>query len=130
MSTEKLMNFIIIGTGFFLIILAGGRFLVDPIGGQEAFGIPLEVNTNGNYSFHYVKGIRDLIIGVYFLILVYYKHHKLLGWFLLVSGVIAATDAWVVLGYNGNEVLNAWMHLTALPICIGGGLYYLLKQGD
>lgn len=130
MNTEKLMNFAIIGTGLFLIILAGGRFLVNPIGGQIAFGIPLDVDTKGNYSFHYVKGIRDLIIGMYFLILVYYKHYKLLGWFLLVSGVIAATDAWVVLGYNGNQILNAWMHLTALPICIGGGIYYLLKTNN
>lgn len=127
MNTSKIMNVVIIGTGLFLIFLAGGRFLVDPIGGQAGFGIP-QVETNGNLSFHYIKGIRDVIIGVYLLILVYYKHHKLLGWFLLVSGVIAGTDAWVVLGYNGNEILTAWMHLTALPICIGGGLYYLSKK--
>jgi len=128
MNTNKTMNFIVIATGFFLIILAGGRFLVDPIGGQAGFGIP-QVDTHGNLSFHYIKGIRDVIIGVYFLILAYYKHHKLLGWFLLVSGVIAAADAWVVLGYNGNHLLSAWMHLSAIAICFICGPYYLLK-GD
>ncbi|VXC27995.1 DUF4267 domain-containing protein [Maribacter litoralis] len=127
MNVSKLMNPIIIATGFFLIILAGGRFLFDPIGGQNAFGIP-QVETNGNLSFHYIKGIRDVIVGVFFLILVYYKHYKLLGWFLLVSGVIAATDAWIVLGYNRNNVLDAWMHLSALPICILGCIYYLRKN--
>lgn len=130
MSTEKFMNIVIIGTGLFLIVLAGGRFLIDPSGAQTGFGIS-NVDTNDNYSFHYIKGVRDLIIGVYLLILLYYKHHKLLGWFLAVSGVIAATDAWVVLGYNhGHTALDAWMHLTALPICIGGAIYYLTRASD
>ncbi|MEM7511943.1 MAG: DUF4267 domain-containing protein [Bacteroidota bacterium] len=102
--------------------------LVDPIGGQAGFGIQ-QVDTNGNYSFHYLKGIRDVIVGVYLLILVYYRHEKLLGWFLLVSGVIAATDAWVVMGYNGNSALDAWMHISAIVICNVGGFYYLLKDG-
>ncbi|MEM8922648.1 MAG: DUF4267 domain-containing protein [Actinomycetota bacterium] len=128
LTSEKIMNLIIIGTGIFLIVLAGGRFLVDPVGAQSAFGIA-NVDTGDNYSFHYIKGIRDLIIGVYFLILVAYRHHKLLGWFLAVSGVIAATDAWVVLGYNdGHGVLDAWMHLTALPICIVGAWFYLMRS--
>lgn len=121
------MDFVVIATGIFLIVLAGGRFLVDPIGGQAAFGIP-QVDTDGNLSFHYIKGIRDVVIGVYILILVYHKHEKLLGWFLFVSGAIAATDGWVVMGYNGNGPLHAWMHLTALPICIGGGLFYLFLE--
>ncbi|MEM1179994.1 MAG: DUF4267 domain-containing protein [Acidobacteriota bacterium] len=129
MNINRIMDFAIIATGFFLIVLAGGRFLVDPIGGQGAFGIQ-QVGTDGNLSFHYIKGIRDLVIGVYFLILVYYKHDILLGWFLLVSAIIAGTDAWIVIGYNGNSLLHAWMHLTALPICVGGGLFYLLKNGD
>jgi len=97
MNASKIMNFVVIATGVFLIVMAGGRFLVDPIGGQAGFGIP-QVDTNGNLSFHYIKGIRDVIIGVYLLILAYYKHSKLLGWFLLVSAVIATTDAWVVMG--------------------------------
>ncbi|MEM6308496.1 MAG: DUF4267 domain-containing protein [Pseudomonadota bacterium] len=125
MTADKVMNAIVTITGIGLIVI-GGRFLVAPDIGEAGFG--MTVDTNDNFSYHYIKGIRDLIIGVCFIVLVYYQHSKLLGWNLLLAGVIAATDAWVVMGYNGNSALDAWMHLGALVVCIVTGVYYMRRQ--
>lgn len=125
MDTRKIMDAIVAVTGIGLILI-GGRFLIAPDIAEPGFGIA--VDTDGNHSYHYIKGIRDLIIGVYFIVLVYYRHNKLLGWNLVLAGVIAATDAWIVMGYNGNSALHAWMHLSALIVCIVTAGFYLTQK--
>ena len=48
-------------TGLGLIFL-GARFLLSPEVAEAGYGI--HFNEQGDYSFHYIKGIRDILSGL------------------------------------------------------------------
>jgi hypothetical protein len=109
-----------------LLIFIGFRFLLDPTTAEAAFGI--QVPTHGNYSFHYIKGIRDLAVGLLTIVLLLTKEFRALGWMMLCMTIIPTTDLLIVLNSAGHQTDKLYAHLTAVIICLGMGGYYLGRR--
>ncbi len=112
-------------TGLGLVFI-GTRFLLFPEIAEAGYGI--HFNEQGDYSFHYIKGIRDLFTGSILCIFVLTKQIKALGVTLLVGTIIASTDLCIVLskGYNGLE--QGMPHISAIIVCAVLGVLLLVSK--
>ena len=108
------------------MIFLGVRFFISPQVATSGYGI--HFNANGDYSFHYIKGIRDLFSGLVICILVLLKERRALGVTLLVGTIIPVTDMLIVLGKSYNGVLQAVPHITAIIICAVFGMIVLATK--
>lgn len=106
-----------------LLVFIGCRFLLDPLNAETAFGI--KVPTNGNFSFQYIKGIRDLAVGLLTIVLMLTKEFRSLGWLMLCMTIVPATDFLIVLSSIGHQTGSLFPHLIAVIICLTMGTYYL-----
>jgi hypothetical protein len=106
-----------------LLLLIGARFFLVPEPATTAFGI--NVSTNGDHSFHYIKGIRDIFTGSIILLLLFTKELRALGFALLLGCIIPVVDFLIVLTRPEFDVNHLYAHLSALVICIPLGVYYL-----
>jgi hypothetical protein len=106
-----------------LLLFIGGRFFLLPKLATTAFGI--NVGTNGDYSFQYIKGIRDIFTGGIILLLLFTKELRALGFALLLGCIIPTVDFLIVLTRPQFDVNHLYAHLSALIICIPLGVYYL-----
>jgi hypothetical protein len=112
-------------TGLGLIFL-GVRFLLSPDTAEADFGI--KFNEQGDYSFHYVKGIRDLFTGLIICIFILTKQTKALGITLLVGAIIPTVDMLIVLSKDYNSITPAISHIAAIAICTVFGIFFLLNK--
>lgn len=71
--TKKISRAIAFLTRLGLISL-GARFVISPETAEAGYGIRFK--KQGDYSFHYIKGIRDLFAGLIFCILVLSKQTR------------------------------------------------------
>lgn len=108
-------------TGIGLIFI-GSRFLLVPAVGEAGFGI--QVPTGGDYSFHYIKGIRDIFSGLIIVVLLFGKQYRALGLVLLCAAPVPMVDFMVVLSHPGYETAKLFPHIAAIMIAIVLGLYY------
>ena len=106
-----------------LLLLIGARFFLVPVPATTAFGI--NVSTNGDHSFQYIKGIRDIFTGSMVLLLLFSKEWRALGFALLLGCTIPTVDFLIVLTRPQFDVNHLYAHLSALVICIPLGIYYL-----
>lgn len=106
-----------------LLVFIGFRFLFQPQLAEAAFGIHTGI---GNYSFHYIKGVRDLATGLVTLILLFSKEFRALGWFMLGMVIVPAADFMIVIKNPAHLSSHLYPHLTAVLICLSAGSYYLL----
>ena len=97
------------------MIFLGVRFFISPETATAGYGI--RFNAQGDYSFHYIKGIRDVFSGMLICIFVLMKERRALGVTLLAGTMIPVTDMFIVLGKYYNGVLQALPHITAILIC-------------
>jgi hypothetical protein len=112
--TKKISFAIAFLAGLGLIFL-GARFLIAPKIAEAGYGI--HFNEQGDYSFHYIKGIRDLMSGLLMLIFVLSKQTKALGTTLLVGTIVPIVDMLVVLSKPYNNATRAIPHISAIIIC-------------
>ncbi len=115
---------ILLLTGLGLLFI-GGRFLISPSVAELGYGIHV---TTGDYSFHYIKGIRDIFSGLLIIVLLLAKEYRALGFTLLCATVVPASDFLIVMSHIDYEVSKLYPHITAVIICIVFGFYYL-KMG-
>lgn len=111
-----------LATGLVLMFI-GGRFLVAPAIAEADFGI--NIDTHGDFSFHYIKGVRDFFSGLAIILLLFAKEFRALGILLLCSVIIPATDFVVIVtqaDYEGNKL---YPHLIAVVIVVTLGACYL-----
>jgi hypothetical protein len=108
------------------MIFLGGRFFLSPEGATAAFGIHFDAN--GDYSFHHIKGIRDIFSGILLCALVFMKERRALGVMLLTATIIPVSDMLVVLSKSYNGVQQAMPHIVAIIICSVVGILLLLTQ--
>lgn len=101
------------------IIFIGLRFLIAPEAGEIGYG--LNVNDSGNYAFHQAKGIRDIFMGLVFLLLVIYRQMHILGLGLIIGSIVPFADMWIVLSQNGG-LAGAWVHIAAIIFCFSLGV--------
>lgn len=111
---NKISTVIAFLTGLGLIFI-GVRFLITPESGEIGFGI--HFNEQGDYSFHYVKGIRDIFSGMLICILFLSKQIKALAITLLVGTIIPIVDMIIVLSKNYNSITQAIPHISAIIVC-------------
>jgi len=112
-------------TGLGMIFL-GARFLLSPEIAEAGYG--LHFNEQGNYSFHYIKGIRDLFSGIVICFLVLTGQTKALGITLLAGTIIPIADMLIVLSKDYNTIAAAIPHIAAMIVCAIFGAILLFKK--
>lgn len=124
-------NFIFRGLAYLigaLLVFIGLRFLISPEAGEAGYGIVFAEESN--YSFHYIKGIRDLFAGLLFLLLAITRQFEALGIALLAGTVIPVLDSWIVLFYQQLPFNLSISHILAIVMCLVSGIGLLLARID
>lgn len=109
-----------------LLVFIGARFLLLPYVAELAFGI--QTPTGNDYSFHYIKGIRDLAVGLAILVMLLTRTQRGLGILLLTITIVPVTDFLIVLNAPGHLTERLYPHLTAVILGIALGAYYLFTS--
>ncbi|PIQ20518.1 MAG: hypothetical protein COW65_14585 [Cytophagales bacterium CG18_big_fil_WC_8_21_14_2_50_42_9] len=112
--TKKISIAIAFLTGLGMIFI-GIRFLLAPETAEAGYGI--HFNAQGDYSFHYIKGIRDLFTGLLICILIGSKQIKALGITLVFGTMIPVADILIVLNKDYNGIAQAIPHISAIIVC-------------
>ena len=123
--TTKISYAIALLTGLGMIFL-GARFLLSPEVAEVGYGI--HFNEYGDYSFHYIKGIRDIFSGLLISVFVLTNQRRPLGLTLLAGTMIPVTDMLIVLSKSYNGVLQAMPHIIAIIICSVIGIILLATK--
>jgi hypothetical protein len=106
------------------IVLIGARFLWNPAAASSGFGIAHSPSpSTGFTAWLAVKGGRDIVSGLFVLLLMANGSPRLLGEFLLVASLIAFGDAATVLRSGGSRAAAFGIHgLTGLVIVAAGAI--------
>jgi hypothetical protein len=104
------------------IVFIGARFLWDPATASRDFGIPNPPSpSTGFTAWLAVKGVRDIVSGLFVFLLMASGSPRLLGEFMLVASLIATGDAAIVLRSGGSRTAAFGIHgITALVIIAAG----------
>jgi hypothetical protein len=104
------------------IVFIGARFLWDPAAASRDFGIPNPPSPpTGFTAWLAVKGVRDIVSGLFVFLLMVSGPPRLLGEFMLVATLIAMGDAAIVLRSGGTRTVAFGIHgITALVIIAAG----------
>jgi hypothetical protein len=106
----------LIGLG---LIFIGIRFLVAPETGERDF------SENADYSFHYIKGVRDLFCGALILTLALWKRRAELALTLTLGAMIPFVDFLVVLNAPNSNPAALWIHgVTAIVLVALAGFLF------
>jgi hypothetical protein len=125
--TTKISYAIAFLTGLGMIFL-GVRFFISPEVATAGFGI--HFNADGDYSFHHIKGIRDIFSGLIICAFVLMNERRALGVTLLAGTIIPVSDMIIVLSKNHNGVIQAMPHITAIIICAVFGIILLTTKSQ
>ncbi|HEX8608737.1 MAG TPA: DUF4267 domain-containing protein [Pedobacter sp.] len=120
--TKRISITIAFLTGLGMIFI-GTRFLLAPNIAEAGYGI--HFNAHGDYSFHYIKGIRDVFTGLLICILVLTKQTKALGILLTAGTIIPTVDMLIVLSKNYTGIAQAVPHISAIIVCAVIGIILL-----
>jgi hypothetical protein len=108
------------------MIFLGARFFISPEAATAGYGI--HFNEQGDYSFHYIKGIRDIFSGLVICAFVLMNERRALGVTLLAGTIIPVTDMLIVLSKSYNGALQAMPHIIAIIICVVFGIILLATK--
>jgi len=120
--TTKISYAVAFVTGLGLLFL-GMRFLVSPETAEAGYGI--HFNEAGDYSFHYIKGIRDTLSGLLICVFVWLKERRALAITLLAGTMVPVADMCIVLSKHSNGMQQAVPHVIAIVICFVCGIILL-----
>lgn len=123
--TKKISIAITFLVGLGMIFL-GARFLISPESAELGYGI--RFNEQGDYSFHHIKGIRDLFSGLLICALVLTAQTKALGISLLIATIIPFTDLLIVLSKDYTGITQTIPHFAAIMVCSLCGLVLLFNR--
>ena len=109
------------------IIFVGIRFIVDPLAGAAAFGIPF--SGTPDLAFGRIKGIRDIFSGLVLLPLLFLRMKKATAFVFSAAIIVPATDCLLVFLNNGPDIPHMLIHgLTAVYMLITSFLLFSEKQ--
>jgi hypothetical protein len=123
--TKKISITIAFLTGLGMIFI-GTRFLLAPEIGEASYGIRFDAH--GDYSFHYIKGIRDVFTGLLICVLILSKQIKALGITLAVGTIIPVVDLLIVWSKDYTSIVQAMPHLSAIIVCATIGTILLMNK--
>ncbi len=113
----------LIGLG---LVFIGLRFLIAPEKAEISYGI--QYAEDGDYSFHYIKGVRDLLSGLLICAFVWAKQRKALAIALLLGTMVPSVDLLIVLSHGYTTIAPAIPHICALVLCFGLGVMLLINK--
>jgi hypothetical protein len=122
-KTSAIIAFSLTLTTGVLLVFIGARFFLSPYVAEQAFGI--KTATGQDLSFHYIKGIRDLSVGIAILVMLLTHTQRGLAILLLTISVVPLTDFLIVLNTPGHLTAHLYPHLTAIVLGLALGSYYL-----
>jgi hypothetical protein len=108
------------------MIFLGTRFFFAPEAATAGFGI--HFNAGGDYSFHHMKGVRDIFSGILLCGFVLMNQRKAVGVTLLAGGLIPVNDMLIVLSKPYNSMIQAMPHIIAILICFVFGFILLVTK--
>lgn len=111
MTRSNFFKYLTISSGLVLVYI-GLKFLLQPEAGEAGFG--LHFQENGDYSFHYIKGIRDLFAGIIIVLLAAMNERKALVVVLLAGCLVPFVDMTLVLQATHGNVMTAMPHIIAI----------------
>jgi len=114
---------LLVGLG---MIFLGARFFFSPEVATAGYGI--QFNANGDYSFDYIKGIRDIFSGILLCAFVVLNERRAVGVTLLTGSIISFTDMLIVLSKSYNSVVQAMPHIVATILLIVFGILLLATK--
>lgn len=79
------------------IILIGTRFLLAPATAANGYGVEVLISSSGVTPWLAVKGLRDIVSGLFLALLMAKGSPRLVGEFLIIASLIAWGDAVIVL---------------------------------
>lgn len=123
--TQRISITIAFLTGLGMIFI-GARFILSPEIAEAGYGI--QFNAHGDYSFHYIKGIRDVFTGLLICILILTKQTKALGITLAVGTIIPTADLVIVLTKDYTSIVQAIPHISAIIVCAVVGTILLFNK--
>ena len=123
--TTKISYAIALILGLAMIFL-GVRFFTNPDAATAAFGI--KFNAQGDYSFHYIKGIRDVFSGLLICAFVLMKERRALGVTLLAGTMIPLNDLLIVINKPYTGIGEAMSHSIAAAVCAIFGMILLIAK--
>lgn len=97
------------------IILLGARFLLAPQAAAAGYGVPVAPRgalppTGSPYPWLYVKGVRDVVSGIFIFILLANRAPRLLGAFMAAASLIPVGDGVIVLRNGGPRATAFGIH--------------------
>jgi Domain of unknown function (DUF4267) len=114
----------LIGLG---IIFVGARFLLAPVAAAADFGVAVEQDGGDIGAYLSVKGVRDIVSGIFVIILLVDGAPRLLAWFVLAATLIPVGDALIVLRNRGPKVaVYGWHGGTAALMLVTAGLLFFV----
>lgn len=123
--TQKICIALAFLTGLGMLFI-GVRFLLAPETAEAGYGI--HFNAQGDYSFHYIKGIRDVFSGLLICLLVLTRQPRALGITLAAGTIIPVADMLIVLSQPYNGVAQAVPHICAIMVCAVAGTILLMRK--
>lgn len=108
------------------MIFLGARFFLSPEVATAGYGIHFKAK--GDYSFQYIKGIRDIFSGLLIFLFLLMNERRALGVTLLAGTMIPVTDMLIVLSKSYNGFLQAMPHIIAILICAVSGIILLATK--
>ncbi|ANI89957.1 hypothetical protein A9P82_12060 [Arachidicoccus ginsenosidimutans] len=124
----KKINFWLCLLSGLMLMFIGLNFIFNPLGAEAGYGI--HTNTNGDFSFQYIKGIRDFFSGLIIVVLIFTKEYKALGYVLLLGAIIPAADFCIVISHPDFTAAHLYAHTIAVMICVVCGIYYLKNPAN
>jgi Domain of unknown function (DUF4267) len=117
-----LIGYVLSGLLAAVILFFGARFWLAPAAASAAFGIPdSPPSSTGFTAWLSVKGTRDIVAGLFVLLLLANGAPRLLGQFMLVASLIAFGDMVTVIRSGGSRRAALGTHgLTGLVIVATG----------
>ncbi|WP_428394316.1 DUF4267 domain-containing protein [Lichenicoccus sp.] len=102
----------VIGVG---IIILGVRFLLAPRAAAAGYGIAADPSgvptpTGSPYPWLYAKGVRDIVSGIFIIVLLANRAPHLLGVFMAAASIIPVGDAAIVLRSGGTRATAFGIH--------------------
>ncbi len=118
------LGYVLSGLIALAIIAIGTRFLIAPVTAANGYGIDAPASSlSGVRPWLSVKGVRDIVSGLFLAMLMANGATKLTGEFLLIASFIAWGDAAIVLRSGGRRAAAFGIHgSTALLIMITGAI--------
>lgn len=110
------------------MIFLGSRFFWSPETATAEYGI--HFNVQRDYSFHYIKGIRDIFSGLIICVFVLLNERRALGVTLLAGTMIPLNDMLIVLSKSYNSIFQALPHIVAIAICAVFGIILLATKSQ